>query len=627
MKMKTKYFKLKLLLWIMALPYSSNAFTDIVNVQDLDISNECIVIEDKNDQYKLSDVIDLHGSITNIHNSSNQDFHPDYTYWIYCGIKNLTEKEDWILRLPFQSITHGEVYVLDSLGKYSDHIKIGIFERRGKNDGWLSIGKKYNYSKINFDKDNASQLWIKVKNSKNNLGIKLKVELTPADRNFYENEIWFTTFLSLFAGALLLLIFVALVLYITIHDRSYWKYCLYLMSLVIWMTFANGILRNWCIDTFPFIDPQYVFLLRSFGILTLTFYIQFVWEFGNLSDHFPSMQSWYTILKVFIFSLFIVDWIILLSTDFNFVWSNLVSAIALISTMIFSTFLIINLIKNKDQPFFKILIIGLGIVFLTMLVTFTKVTINGFESINAYEVFFGQALDIVVFTFGIALKFRDHLKVSAENAVIKKLLNEKDTLIQEIHHRVKNNLQVISSLLNIQRNRATDQVAKDALKEGQNRVQSMFLIHQDLYQQENVTSINMKKYLSRITNNLFDTYNISPDKIKLVTDIEEIDLDVDSVVPIGLIINELISNALKYAFPNNKSGTIHVTLVENNGNLILSVSDDGIGITDVSQINKGDSFGFNLINAFAKKLDADIDIHGINGTEVRLNIKKYQKTG
>jgi len=132
--------------------------------------------------------------------------------------------------------------------------------------------------------------------------------------------------------------------------------------------------------------------------------------------------------------------------------------------------------------------------------------------------------------------------------------DEKDILLREIHHRVKNNLQVISSLLGIQSRSIKDVQAKQAIHEGRARVHSMSLIHQNLYKKDNLTGVDMRVYLNKLSTDLINTYNLSEGQIEIEKDIDELILDVEYVVPIGLIINELISNALKYAFPDQQNG-------------------------------------------------------------------------
>jgi len=212
-----------------------------------------------------------------------------------------------------------------------------------------------------------------------------------------------------------------------------------------------------------------------------------------------------------------------------------------------------------------------------------------------------------------------------KNVIISKTLVEKEILLKEIHHRVKNNLQFISSLLGLQTEHVVDEAALDALQEGQDRVQSMALIHQNLYQDENLTGVNVKDYFVKLTQGLMDSYNIHEDNIQMNLIIEDINLDVDTVIPVGLILNEIITNSFKYAFVNMDMGSITIELYEQEGVLHLNIKDDGIGLEDKTKENLGNSFGYRLIEAFAGQLQATLAVDGGSGTSVALAINKYQK--
>ncbi len=215
--------------------------------------------------------------------------------------------------------------------------------------------------------------------------------------------------------------------------------------------------------------------------------------------------------------------------------------------------------------------------------------------------------------------------LSAQKKIIESSLRDKDMLLKEIHHRVKNNLQIISSILTLQGRYSDDPLVESAIKKGKDRVKSMALIHQNLYQKNNFAGVNIKEYFEKLFKNLFDSYNIQGDRIKLQLDLEEINLDVDTVVPIGLIVNELVSNSLKYAFPEDRAGLITVNLREENGRLILRVTDDGIGMQDVASSQVKSGFGLELVEAFKVKLGAELLIRTEQGTEITMSIEKYRK--
>lgn len=242
----------------------------------------------------------------------------------------------------------------------------------------------------------------------------------------------------------------------------------------------------------------------------------------------------------------------------------------------------------------------------------------------------GSALGLLILSIFIFLidRSRKHIKslnlqLNDKNEQIQKALEEKNVLLKEIHHRVKNNLQVISSLLNLQSRNLKDKSAIEALNIGRSRVQSMSLIHQNLYQQEELTGLNIKSYFEKLTHNLFETYNLSNNEISITSQIDELVLDVDTLVPIGLILNELITNALKHAFPNQK-GEIYVKIYEQQQELKIEVYDNGVGINkDLFDSNA--SYGNELIKALVNKLDGDIQINIDHGTQFIITIQNYQK--
>ena len=210
------------------------------------------------------------------------------------------------------------------------------------------------------------------------------------------------------------------------------------------------------------------------------------------------------------------------------------------------------------------------------------------------------------------------------NKVIQKALEEKNTLLQEIHHRVKNNLQVVSSLLSLQSRLVTDEVAIDAINASKGRVQSMSLLHQNLYQDKNLKGVDMQVYFENLVENLFHTYKIPEDRIQFEAQIDQLNLDIDTVVPLGLITNELITNSLKHAFTEMEEGLLKLRLHQENDQLILQVTDNGKGLAENKIPLKEGSLGAKLIHSFAEKLDAQLTVDGSKGTKITLSINNYK---
>jgi two-component sensor histidine kinase len=236
--------------------------------------------------------------------------------------------------------------------------------------------------------------------------------------------------------------------------------------------------------------------------------------------------------------------------------------------------------------------------------------------------FIGSSLALLL--MGSAV-FQLYRKQKTKNAIISRQAAEKETLMKEIHHRVKNNLQIISSLLDMQSLSINDPIAAEAIKEGKNRVLSMALIHQNLYHEGHIRSIKIDDYIIHLSKSLFDSYSIDQNKIELSTDIAPMTLDVDTVVPLGLIVNELITNSLKYAFSHRPNGLISVTLTHRaDQQLLFQVRDNGIGFPAEWNMDSTQSFGFQLIKAFCKKIKAKLHVYNDGGAVVDMVISKYK---
>jgi two-component sensor histidine kinase len=199
---------------------------------------------------------------------------------------------------------------------------------------------------------------------------------------------------------------------------------------------------------------------------------------------------------------------------------------------------------------------------------------------------------------------------------------QNELLLKEIHHRVKNNLELVKSLIALQSAQLEDSVTKDAMIASQNRVQSMGIIHQKLYQGTNLGSIEMKDYFLNLSEGILDTFN-SEDQVKIECAMDNLELDVDTAVPIGLIVNELLTNALKYAFPENKKGNIQISLLKDKPDVLtLKVVDNGIGKTN-GLAPKGTGFGSQLIKLLTQQLNGEMQEDNQNGTSVLFHFKLH----
>jgi two-component sensor histidine kinase len=198
-------------------------------------------------------------------------------------------------------------------------------------------------------------------------------------------------------------------------------------------------------------------------------------------------------------------------------------------------------------------------------------------------------------------------------------LADKDVLMREIHHRAKNNLAVISSLLGIQSSRMEDEKSREVFRESQRRVRSMSLIHERLYRSGDMKGLGLSEYIRDLAADLFRTYNVSSSRVRLVTDIPDVALDVDTIIPCGLIVNELISNSLKHAFPAGREGELKLTLERaGEDEYLLVVKDDGRGLPDEFDVNRTGTMGMSIVTSLTNQLNGSIEVGGGPGAEFRV---------
>lgn len=220
---------------------------------------------------------------------------------------------------------------------------------------------------------------------------------------------------------------------------------------------------------------------------------------------------------------------------------------------------------------------------------------------------------------GLRSRQKANRLLGAANQQLEKRNQENELLLKEIHHRVKNNLEMVSSLLLLQSRQVDDPNLREVMEEGQNRVQSIGIVHQKLYQGDNLSSIDMKDYFINLSESILDTF-AAEDRVQIECIMDKLELDVDTAVPLGLIVNELLTNALKYAFPDGRSGRVKIRLaVTDDESLRLEVADNGVGKTAQT---KGTGFGSQLIALLTQQLGGTLQEETQNGTLVRLEFKR-----
>ena len=248
-------------------------------------------------------------------------------------------------------------------------------------------------------------------------------------------------------------------------------------------------------------------------------------------------------------------------------------------------------------------------------------TIMGMEQIIKKQ---NSTQSLIVIISGLLLILLMVLYVTYQNNKKKNIQlehqnEEKEFLLKEIHHRVKNNLGIVSSLLDLQADKIKDPKIIAAIEESRNRVYSMSMIHQKLYQGTNLSTIEMKEYLIDLSKHILDSYG-SEDKVEYIYDLEEMQLDVDSAIPLGLIVNELLTNSFKHAFPEDRKGLVYLTCkLLSKSRILLEIGDDGIGLLEFDkEDDQGSGFGTQLIELLIQQLDGSIMTMSGEGTKIRM---------
>ena len=223
---------------------------------------------------------------------------------------------------------------------------------------------------------------------------------------------------------------------------------------------------------------------------------------------------------------------------------------------------------------------------------------------------------------GVLISYIDISERKLAEERIMASLREKEILLKEIHHRVKNNLQVVSSMLHLQTSYVHDEADRELFIESENRVKSMALVHEKLYQSGDLAKINFLQYVDDLVNSLISSYSLSPERVKIKVVVPDISMSIDKAVPCALILNELISNVFKHAFETSSEGEALVSLtVAPDKHITLVVRDNGSGFPEGFSIEKATSLGLQLVQALAGQLKASIRVTNQNGACFELRWK------
>jgi len=230
-------------------------------------------------------------------------------------------------------------------------------------------------------------------------------------------------------------------------------------------------------------------------------------------------------------------------------------------------------------------------------------------------------IGLAILSIVLFLLYKLYQKIAVQNQKLQKSEKQKSILLKEIHHRVRNNLQVISSLLSLQARKVKDDTTKAALRVSKSRVQSMAILHQNLYTEDDLTNINVHQYISNLCDNLINTYQVK-NEVAIELNVAKMMVDVDALIPIGLIINEIVCNTLKYAFTDENNGKIQISFMEVEDHVALNIRDNGVGLPNGKLEIKKESLGAKLINSFMDRLGGKLIAYNDQGAVFEMRFPK-----
>jgi len=464
---------------------------------------------------------------------------------------------------------------------------------------------------------------------------------------FYRGRDFMSAIHIAFVSLVFFLFMLSLAFYIVsrFSEGIYLIYALYLFSIFYFFAYQFGVLGS-IFTVVNQIHPTWLWI--SSASITAT-YVLFSQSFLNIKQADPLLNRVLNYGLIYVMILVFAE-VISFMTDSDlqhFIGFTVFSLTIQLTTMIFALYRVYQMRTLLSRIF----LVGAAILVLTTLGGQLASSFKLAEQTNLF-VMIALILEVFIFNVGIGVRMvlinkekqlaqiklieqlKINKKIQEENTeeLEKKVKyrteelsqknNENELLLGEIHHRVKNNLQTIVSLLNIQQRKLKDPDAKEAIMNSQSRVKTMGLIHEHLYQNGSFSNINLQSYLKHLVNTLLETNVDVKKKIKLNFEVEEIRLDIDTAIPLGLIVNELVSNSIKHALGKNLNPALDISLQEKNDHLTLVVKDNGT--TDTKEIDSKHSFGWQLIHALADKLESTISTSFNSGLMVKIDIKKYK---
>jgi two-component system, sensor histidine kinase LadS len=586
-----------------------------VNSNNLEILSQSKIYIDITRKLNIDEIIKNEDKFIDINSSIKRyGYSPDFNVWIKFTLHN--KKNEAITKILEFSNS-----LVTSVSFYEDYTP--------KNEGLLSKDNNRNSVNpiffINLDKNETKTFYLKVFSKKTALSLSLNLY---SDYDFYSKEIFHQVILALFFGAMIILALYNFSIFVMIKDISYLYYVGYIVTLVfhhlLYVDFANLYIFN----------TQTMNIIVDFAAIFIALPVLFLSLFTKSFLEINQYPKINMILNILMF-LMIISVIYFSLSNYLLKYRNVIPI--LLMSYLFGITLYTFIKKNAQA---KLILFGwAAILFAGLVMYLSSAGIFNIDLSSYYVVEISFILEALVFSIALAnrikrlqeeknsiqLKLIEEQKDNEERLnklVIQKTdklniaLEEKDILLKELNHRVKNNMQTIISLIRLQNDEIDDIAINNLLTTIQNRISAMSHLHELLYQKDAITFIDANEYFNRI---IFEVEQSFDKEIKIEYEINST-ISSESAIYCGLIINELVTNSFKHAFSNTKDELINISFYNQNGEYCLFYSDNGKGY---SQEDKKESLGLILIETLAKKqLNASLDINSRNGVNVEIKWKE-----
>jgi len=559
------------------------------------------------------------------------------TFWAKFNFKNHSDYEKFILELNKVDVVE---LTLFHKGKNSTFFtRQSMVLNRKKYSGRMFL---FN---LNIPKNDHQTIYIKFKS---NWSVTFPVKISSKEQMFhklFDEEL----INGLYIGVFLIMVFYNLFIYFSIKDKSYLLYVAYIFLFLLFQLNENGFFYKYFLYKSPYI---YGVAVKTLPVMTGIAAIYFIRDFVNAKKYIPKIDRFHIIIVI----LYIGCLFLAFDEKYNhsaFVCLNIISLTAAFYALLVGVAVIFK--GFKPAWFF---IIAWSILIISIIqFTLSSLGLLPYFPITDHSLKIGSVFEIVLLSLGLANRINvlkaekeasqahalqlinekksivenqnyqlENLvaertqKLERRNEIISKKNEEKSIMMREIHHRVKNNLQMINSMVRIQSRYTTKENTESSLKEVERRIQTMALLHEKMYQSENLVEINIKEYINSVLVDLFSIYS-SDKKITSEVTVGEMQYDTETILFLGLLINELLTNSLKHAFKEINNGHVSINLNPlNTSSHQLTVTNNGSKI-DIKKFNNSKSLGQRLIKNFVKQLDGTLTIDNTTNTTFTIIFK------